>query len=150
MRVSELKQSKYLTKHDCGKGILLTVQGVQQENMAMVGKPSELKWCMYFHEDVKPMVLNTTKGQILQVIFGSDNSDDWLGKKLVAFHDPTITNMGQVVGGIGIRAPRGLAAQPQAVAQPRPQPAPVVYAPVQPTPSESPEDGGEADSDTPF
>lgn len=156
MKVSDLKQSKYLTKNDCGKGILVTIADVKQENLALTGQPIQLKWCMYFQEDVKPLVLNATKGQILQVIFGSDNSDDWLGKKIVAFHDPTITNRGQVVGGIGIRAPRNQPVQPaQAQAQAQPQQlaalAPKVQpAPVQPQAAQAwaePEDDG---SEIPF
>jgi hypothetical protein len=156
MRVSDLKQSKYLTKHDCGKGLLLTIASFQQENLALTGQPAQLKWCMYFQEDVKPLVLNATKGQILQVIFGSDNSDDWLGKKIVAFHDPTITNRGQVVGGIGIRAPRNQPVQP---AQAQPQQlaalAPKVRQAEAPKPMQAEqawsEPGGEEDSsDVPF
>jgi hypothetical protein len=100
MKTSELKQSKYLKKEDCGDdGILVTITGIKQENVAMEGKPDDLKWVMSFSE-CKPMVLNGTNSQLIEKALGSDETDDWHGKKIVLFHDENVSFGGELVGGI--------------------------------------------------
>lgn len=100
MKTSELKQSKYLKKEDCGDdGILVTIAGIKQENVAMEGKPDDLKWVMQFQE-CKPMVLNGTNSQLIEKSLGSDETDDWIGQKIVLFHDENVSFGGELVGGI--------------------------------------------------
>jgi hypothetical protein len=106
MHVSELKESKFLRKEDCGPGILVTVESVHQENVAKEGAPEEMKWVMKFTEYEKPLVLNSTNGQIIAQITGSDDSDGWTGAKLVLYHDPNVSFGGKLIGGIRVRAPR--------------------------------------------
>jgi len=106
MHISELKESKFLKKEDCGNGILVTVESVHQENIAKEGAPEEMKWVVTFLETEKPMVLNSTNGQIIAKITGSEESDDWTGASLVLFHDPNVSFGGKLVGGIRVRAPR--------------------------------------------
>jgi hypothetical protein len=38
---------------------------------------------------------------------GSDNTDDWIGKQIVLFVDPSVSFAGKIVGGIRLRAPKG-------------------------------------------
>jgi hypothetical protein len=111
MHISQLKQSKFLTKADVGTGVLVTVKAIFQENVAKEGAPEELKWCMSFEETDKPMVLNSTNGQILAAISKSEETDAWPGHKIVLYEDPTVSYGGKLVGGIRIRAPRGQAAK---------------------------------------
>ena len=106
MHVSELKDSKFLRKEDCGAGILLTIADVRQENVAKEGAPEDMKWCMYFRESEKPMVLNSTNGQIIAAFTGSEDSEGWIGKQVVLYHDPNVSFGGKLVGGIRCRAPR--------------------------------------------
>jgi hypothetical protein len=106
MHISELKESKFLRKEDCGQGILLTIDAVQQENVAKEGAPEEMRWCMHFRETEKPMVLNSTNGQIIAAFTGSEESEGWIGKEVVLYHDPNVSFGGKLVGGIRCRAPR--------------------------------------------
>lgn len=106
MHVSELKESKFLRKEDCGPGILVTVHSVSQQNVAKEGAPEEMKWVMHFNETDKPLVLNSTNGQIIAQITGSDDSDNWTGASLVLYHDPNVSFGGKLVGGVRVRAPR--------------------------------------------
>jgi hypothetical protein len=100
MKTSELKQSKYLKKEDCGEeGILVTITGLKQENVALEGKPDELKWIMHFNE-AKPLVLNTTNTQLIEKALGSDETDDWIGQKIVLFHDENVSFAGELKGGV--------------------------------------------------
>ena len=124
-----MKKSNFLTKTDCGPGILVTVSGCKQENVALPGAPEELRWCLFFKEQEKPMVLNTTNAQIIAAVCGSENTDDWNGRKIVLYNDPNISFQGKLVGGIRARAPR---IQSAALSKAAPEPVP---APARPPPA---------------
>ena len=138
MHISQLKESKFLKKEECGKGILVTIDHLEQQNVAMSDQPEELKHCLVFREDVKPLVLNNTNAQLIASITGSDETDDWHGHQIVLYNDPTVTNRGKVTGGIRARAPKK---QP-----PRSAPAAAAPAPAKPAPTPAAED----DDDVPF
>ena len=104
MKVSDLKNSRFLTKHDCDPPVALTISGVEQVNVATSDQAPENRWCLLFEEDdVKPFVLNSTNGGLIQHYLGSDDSDDWVGKQITLYHDPTIQFAGKLVGGIRVR-----------------------------------------------
>jgi hypothetical protein len=108
MNVNQLKQSKFLTRSDVGKGVLATIRGdVYQENVAKEGAPEDLKWVIEFEELEKPMVLNSTNGQLIAHITKSEESENWRGHKVVLYDDPSVSFGGKLVGGIRIRAPKG-------------------------------------------
>lgn len=136
MHISGLKQSRFLTRADAGRGILVTIREVFQENVAKEGVPEELRWCVAFQEQEKPMVLNSTNAQLIAQITKEEDTDNWTGHKVVLYDDPSISYGGKLVGGIRVRAPRN---QPSATA-----PAPRTgqrQAPVAPHPV-SDNDGG--------
>lgn len=122
MHISELKESKFLKKEDCGRGILLTIRSVDKVNVAKEGATPEEKWAISFDEVEKPLVLNNTNGQIIAGITGSEDSEGWTGHKVVLYHDPNIVFGGKLVGGIRVRAPKNQSAPAPA---PKPAPAPV-------------------------
>lgn len=111
MHISQLKESKYLKKEDVGPGTLLTIAKVFEENIAKEGAAPEMKWAIEFSECDKPLILNSTNGQLIAQITGSEDSDGWIGRKVVLYTDPSITFGGKLVGGIRVRAPKGKAAQ---------------------------------------
>ena len=143
MNVNQLKQSKFLTRGDVGKGILVTIRGdVYQENVAKEGAPEENRWCIAFDEVEKPMVLNSTNGQLIAKVCGSEESENWNGHKIVLYDDPNVSFAGKLVGGIRVRAPKQPAAKPvpsavSAIIKPVPKPAPLA-------------EDESGDSDTPF
>lgn len=110
--IDTMKDSKFLKKEDCGEGILVTMGEVKQENVAPEDKPAEMKWCLYIQESEKPLTLNTTNMQLIAQIVGSKETDDWFGKKIVLYHDPSISFGGKLVGGIRVRAPKGSGPKP--------------------------------------
>ena len=117
-KIHEMKESKFLKKEDVGTGLLLTVNGVGQENVAKQGADPEMKWVLHFEESDKPLVLNQINIQIAAQVFGSEDTDDWTGKRLVLYTDPNVSFGGKVVGGIRVRAPKKTAPAPK----PRPEP----------------------------
>ena len=58
MKIGEMRESKYLKKEDVGRGKLVTVESLEQQNVAMEDQPPELKWIIHFKEFSKGMVLN--------------------------------------------------------------------------------------------
>lgn len=108
MNLSDLKTSKFLKKEDVGAGVLVTVAGLSQQNVAQEGADPDMKITLHFHELDKPLVLNSTNGQIIAKITGhdSDIEKNWLGARLVLYHDPNVSYAGKLVGGIRVRAPR--------------------------------------------
>ena len=135
MNVNLLKESSFLKKEDCGKnGIIVTIAGLEQKNVAMADKPEELKYCLNFEEDLKPMVLNAVNSQLIASITGEDDTDNWPGHKIILYHDPSIMYAGKLVGGIRVRA-----AKKQTATAPKTKLPPV-----------DPGHGPEPDEETPF
>src|SRR5688572_13834319 len=106
MHISGLKKSNFLTRADVGRGMLVTIKELFQENVAKDGAPEELRYCLSFAEAEKPMVLNATNGQIIAGICKSEETDNWTGHKIVLYDDPNVSFGGKLVGGIRVRAPR--------------------------------------------
>jgi hypothetical protein len=105
-----MKTSKFLKRADVGEdGMVVTIVNVHEANVAKEGDPEENKWVMVFREVDKPMVLNSTNAQLCEKYLGSDNTDDWAGKKVLVYDDPSVQYAGKMVGGLRIkRAPGGI------------------------------------------
>lgn len=99
-KIHEMIDSKFLKKEDAGEGILVTITGVDQQNVGKTDSP-ELKWVCLFKE-CKPLVLNSTNLALIERALGSDDSDDWIGKKIVLFNDENVSFGGQVTGGVRV------------------------------------------------
>jgi hypothetical protein len=108
MNINDLKSSKFLKKEDVGVGSLVTISALTRENVAMEGAEPDMKAVLHFEEFDKPLVLNSTNGQIIASItgFGDDIEKNWIGHKIVLFSDPNISFNGRLVGGIRARAPK--------------------------------------------
>ena len=103
-RVKDLKDSRFLAKEDVEPDVLVTIKSYEKVNVALESMAPEMKWTVRFLELPKPLVLNSTNGQLLEAITGSDNSDDWIGKKVVLYNDKTVSFAGRITGGIRVRA----------------------------------------------
>lgn len=114
MHISQLKQSRFLTRAEVGRGALVTIKEIYQDNVAKEGAPEELRWCIAFDELEKPMVLNSTNGQIIAQITKNEDTDHWVGHKVVLYDDPSVSFGGKLVGGIRVRAPRNQPTTPPA------------------------------------
>lgn len=102
-KISEMKSSKFLKKDDVGEGTICIIQSVSQENVAKEGADPEMKWCLHFTNLDKPLVLNTTNMQLIAKFLGSEDTDDWEGKKIILYDDPSVSFGGKLTGGIRVR-----------------------------------------------
>jgi hypothetical protein len=109
MKISEMSNSKYLKAHDVDPPKLVTIRTLEHVNVAQDGKPKEMKWILGFDELEKPMVLNKTNINRIARAVQSDDTDHWIGKKVVVYNDPDVEFGGEIVGGIRVRAPKGQA-----------------------------------------
>lgn len=105
--VNDLKSSKFLTKHDVEPPILVTIKNWEKLNVAMENQKPEMKFCLYFNELEKPLVLNKTNGMSIATIAKSDDFDHWVGKEIVLYNDKNVMFAGQLTGGIRVRASKG-------------------------------------------
>jgi hypothetical protein len=110
--INEMLPSKYLKKEDAEPPVLVTIARFDKQDVAMENTEPDFKYIMYFEELDKGMVLNRTNIQIAAQVCKSENTDDWIGQKIVLYNDANIQYQGKFVGGIRIRA-----AKNQAVAQ---------------------------------
>lgn len=103
MKLSEMYPSRYATGADLnGKPHNLTIAGVAREEMRPnPGSPAVEKWVIYFTEAKKGVVMGKIlAGQIARVL-GSDDTDDWRGRKITIYPEPV--NVGGVVR-VAVRA----------------------------------------------
>lgn len=100
--VNDLKDSRFLTKEDVEPPIAVTIKGYEEQNVEMEGEPERKKWTLSFHELDKPLVLNITNGQRIEVVTGSAEFDDWIGKKITLYNDKTVSFGGKLTGGIRV------------------------------------------------
>jgi hypothetical protein len=113
-KVSEMIVSKFLRKEDFEDGDqVLTIKGVKLEDMP--GDGGQQKWVLYFRELQKGMALNSTTIRVLEKGYG-DDSDMWVGKKVLVYVDPNVTFKGQLTGGLRLRTQRPSAGAPAAPA----------------------------------
>lgn len=101
--IKDMLPSNYLKQADFDQDYIVTVRRLEHKNIAMEGKPIELKWLAHFDEFDKPMVLNTTNIQLMAKACSSDNTDDWIGKEIIVYTDPNVSFGGELVGGLRIK-----------------------------------------------
>lgn len=102
MNIRELKKSKYLKKEDCEPPLQLTMNEVRLEDVGADGGQDE-RHVLYFQEEEKGMVLNSTNGQLIADITGSEESSEWAGKKIELYHERNVFFAGKRTGGIRVR-----------------------------------------------
>jgi len=106
MKIGEMKESNYIKKEDVGvNGKNLTVRELKHENVAGDNHPPEHKWVLYFNEAKKGLVLNQTNIALIAHVVGSEETNDWTGKQIQLFEDPTVGYAGKITGGIRVRHP---------------------------------------------
>lgn len=117
MKASLLIESKYLAKEDVGAGTTLTIRGIKKVNLAKEGDPLDVKWIMGFTgnniegEPAKPMVLNSTNIQLITMCHGEE-TDNWVGKQITLWSDPSVSFGAKLTGGIRVKPPQQAAQQP--------------------------------------
>lgn len=125
MRTSEMIKSIYIRSEDLRgqPAMIVTISDISQEDIG--GDP---KWCVWFNETEKALLLNVTKIRQLEAAYGND-SDYWTGHKLRISHDPSIMFAGKPVGGLVIKCSTSTKGPAPHQRQPSVAPAPAEQGP---------------------
>ena len=101
--------SQYLGKQhfdpDAGD-LIVTIEKVEANVVEDARRKSkEDKRILYFMEpEVRPIILNSTNGNQIEKLLGTPYTEDWAGKKIALWVDPTVpNNFGGEPGGIRVR-----------------------------------------------
>jgi hypothetical protein len=100
----QITTGKYLRREELSEaGAVYKVVSVTEEPVSLGNGESEKKWILTL-SDLKPLILNTTNIKRAVAAFGSQETNDWIGKSIVAYNDPNIEYGGKLVGGVRLRA----------------------------------------------
>jgi hypothetical protein len=120
MNRNELYPSKYLkATPDVIKDLLVTIKSVVIEPL---GPERDEKPVMYFNEMRKGLVINQTNFNTTARICGSDETNDWIGQKIVLTTE-IVTFRGTTAPSIRVRPPESNYEARTARPAPTPQPA---------------------------
>lgn len=128
----QFKGSRWLTKEDMAQPKLLTISGVTSAEL-----DGKRKLVLQFNELEKGMVLNSGNVDNCARMYGTWDTDQWVGRQITVFTDPTVKMQGKAVGGLAVRPPNTAAQmlrQPAAHA-PGYAPRPSAGLPMQPEPA---------------
>lgn len=81
MKTSSAFPSKYLSADDLdGREITVTIESADMEE---VGQKNEPKLVLSFRGKQKRMVVNRTNAKTIEKVLGSDETDDWIGQRII-------------------------------------------------------------------
>lgn len=93
--------SQYLSASDLDKPILVVIDQVSEDDVGGTTKP-----VLYGEDPTHVFVLNPTNISQLSKLLESDESDEWLGKMIVAYNDKSVMFGNKKTGGIRFRLPK--------------------------------------------
>lgn len=104
MKRSDAFPTKYLSKDDIKSPTIGAIERVVNETLGQ-GEDQEIKPVMYFSSGIeKPMVINATNWINVEAAYG-DESDNWTGKPIEVWVDPSVSFGGKRIGGLRLRQP---------------------------------------------
>ena len=114
--------SKFMTHADIpgDADTVYTIKSYEQETVGQGPQASE-KWVIYFRETKKGLALNKTNGNLIIKALGSDEMDDWIGKKISLYVKDDVEYQGEIVSAIRVRPKAASTPQKE---QPKPTQAP--------------------------
>lgn len=103
-------ESKYLKVTDISD-VSDTVVTISAYERAIVGQgpQAQEKWVVFFDDFKKGLVLNSTNGKAICKATGTDDMDQWVGKKIALYVKEDVEFQGEIVSAIRVRvkAPKG-------------------------------------------
>jgi hypothetical protein len=97
-------ESKYLKFQDLGEqDHVVTIRDVKREEIKNKDGLTNKKFVVYFQELDKGLILNTTNMNTIDKLMGSDDSDRWIGQRIVLFVKDDVELGGELVSGIRVR-----------------------------------------------
>ena len=105
--------SKWLRHQDLteGQDTMVTIKDFSEELVGQGGEARK-KWVLTFREIEKGLALNATNGKLICKALGSEEMDEWIGRKIALYVADDIPFNGEIVSAIRVRSksPKGKAA----------------------------------------
>lgn len=96
----------FIDESDLPKDVTVTIAGVAMESLQIPGRSKEDKLVLTFEGAKKKAVLNKTNAIRIAKMYGND-TDDWVGKKITLYFDPSVKFGNDRVGGVRVRPKNG-------------------------------------------
>ena len=94
---------KYLKREELTEeGTKHTVVSIDQQSVSNPDGTSDDKWVLLL-SGLKPLIMNATNIRVGVAAFGTSETDEWIGRPIVAYDDPTVEFGGKIVGGVRLR-----------------------------------------------
>lgn len=87
---------------EMGSNLIFTVSHVNQEIGATVAGKKINANIAYFHDKIKPLVLNATNSKVMKDLSGSCFIENWKNVPIQLYMDKNVKMKGEVVGGVRI------------------------------------------------
>jgi hypothetical protein len=117
--IKDLSKSKYLKTQDVPEPVIVTFEDIDIANVAKEGERKDERLVVKFREFDKSMVFNATNMKRAAKALGSEETDDWLDKKMVLYVDEEVEYAGEVVGGLRVRGVKKPQRDPEDEPDPR-------------------------------
>lgn len=105
MKAKDIFPSNYMKKEDLDRPVIASIARVCQEEVKSDKGRDELKPVMYFDgKHLKPIIVNRGNWEACALAYGEE-SDNWTGRSVEIYVDPTVMFGGRRVGGIRLRIP---------------------------------------------
>lgn len=92
----------FIDESDLPEDVTVTVAGVALETLTRPGGDKDEKVVVTFKGAKKKLVLNKTNATRIAKMYGND-TEQWLGKPVTLYFDPTIKFGRETVGGVRVR-----------------------------------------------
>jgi hypothetical protein len=97
--------SNFVKTKDVTKPVVVTITTVETQTFEDKEKGTSRDSLVVYTKELEQGVV-LCKASIMQLmeLCGSDETDEWVGKKVTLFADPTVQYMGKRIGGIRFKA----------------------------------------------
>jgi len=92
----------YLKTSDIEGDMTVQISHVKVEELGRDEKKDK-KAVVYFKDLDKGLALNKINAEVLEELCGSDETDDWLGIKVILYVDPNVYYGGEKKGGVRVK-----------------------------------------------
>lgn len=103
-QLTEMFPSKFIRPEDLGNGKLVTITAIEQRDISGDGS-MDFRWILRAKELDRPVLLSWTLANNVTAVLDSDNTEDWIFRRLVLYKDPYVFNHGVMTGAIRARIP---------------------------------------------
>lgn len=86
-----------------GEEKVATIARIAEKVDVATAKGKEKKTVVYFHERIKPMILNVARSKAITKVAGSPYFEDWINVAVQLYIDPHVEAFGEIVSAVRVR-----------------------------------------------